>query len=313
VVCGIMDSDMFTKLAAAASALTADRWNPTALSLFVNALVRADMKDDNLSRDMALLHQLADMQCEMYAAQGSRAFSSPAIMAQLLSSLVAANVQHVRLFTCASVVVTEHFRLGSPEPQVGNLLLPTGEEGGRTKGRNDQRNRKPSKKQQQIRSSQRFVEQATGTDLALMAGALHDRGVLDAELAIEFVGKLKTTGLPSGNTIALAAAIRAFGPYASTAAERHSREAHEILTMTFSLLSPAALTSAKSVKRLLTAMHEASWKDGASVNKLVMAICAIKTMSQDDRLLLEQSLSDMDMPRHTGPALAHLGEVEISA
>ena len=125
VVCGIMDSDMFTKLAAAASALTADRWNPTALSLFVNALVRADMKDDNLSRDMALLHQLADMQCEMYAAQGSRAFSSPAIMAQLLSSLVAANVQHVRLFTCASVVVTEHFRLGSPEPQVGNLLLPT--------------------------------------------------------------------------------------------------------------------------------------------------------------------------------------------
>jgi len=62
----------------------------------------------------------------------------------------------------------------------------------------------------------------------------------------------------------------------------------------------ALQTTAKSVKRLLTAMHEASWKDGASVNKLVMAICAIKTMSQDDRLLLEQSLSDMDMPRHTG-------------
>jgi uncharacterized protein YoaH (UPF0181 family) len=42
--------------------------------------------------------------------------------------------------------------------------------------------------------------------------------------AIEFVGKLKTTGLPSGNTIALAAAIRAFGPYASTAAERRESD-----------------------------------------------------------------------------------------
>ena len=38
--------------------------------------------------------------------------------------------------------------------------------------------------------------------------------------AMEFVRKIKTTGLPSGNTIALAAAIRAFGPYASPAAER---------------------------------------------------------------------------------------------
>ena len=41
---------------------------------------------------------------------------------------------------------------------------------------------------------------------------------------MEFVRKLKTTGLPSGNTIALAAAIRAFGPYASSAAERRESE-----------------------------------------------------------------------------------------
>lgn len=122
VVCDAIDGDMFGKLATIASTLTVDRWNPTALSLFANALVRAGKKMDSL--DMPLLQQLADMQCEMYAAQGSRAFSSPGIMAQLLSSLVAANVQHTRLFKCASVVVAEHLRLGSPEPQSGNLLLP---------------------------------------------------------------------------------------------------------------------------------------------------------------------------------------------
>jgi hypothetical protein len=122
VVCGVIDADMFGKLAATASTLTVDRWNPTALSLFVNALVRAGKKMDSL--DTPLLQQLADMQCEMYAAQGSRAFSSPGIMAQLLSSLVAANVQHTRLFKCASLVVAEHLCLGSTEPQTGNLLLP---------------------------------------------------------------------------------------------------------------------------------------------------------------------------------------------
>jgi hypothetical protein len=37
--------------------------------------------------------------------------------------------------------------------------------------------------------------------------------------AIKCVRKLKTTGLPSGNTVALSAAIRALGPYASPSSE----------------------------------------------------------------------------------------------
>jgi hypothetical protein len=47
-------------------------------------------------------------------------------------------------------------------------------------------------------------------------------------------------------------------------------------------------------------MGEAGWKDGASVTKLAMAICAIKVLSQEEKQLLEQSLSSIDMPRHTG-------------
>jgi DNA recombination-dependent growth factor C len=39
------------------------------------------------------------------------------------------------------------------------------------------------------------------------------------------------------------------------------------------------------VKRLLTAMGEAGWKDGASVTKLAMAICAIKVLSQEEKKL----------------------------
>jgi hypothetical protein len=38
--------------------------------------------------------------------------------------------------------------------------------------------------------------------------------------AMECVRKLKTTGLPSGNTVVLSAAIRALGPYASPSAEQ---------------------------------------------------------------------------------------------
>lgn len=53
------------------------------------------------------------------------------------------------------------------------------------------------------------------------------------------------------------------------------------------------------MKQLLTAMGEAGWKDGASVTKLAMAICAIKVMSQEEKQLLEQSLAGIDMPRHT--------------
>ena len=50
---------------------------------------------------------------------------------------------------------------------------------------------------------------------------------------------------------------------------------------------------------MLTAMGEAGWKDGASVTKLAMAICAIKVMSQEEKQLLENSLAGIDMPRHT--------------
>ena len=50
---------------------------------------------------------------------------------------------------------------------------------------------------------------------------------------------------------------------------------------------------------MLAAMGEAGWKDGASVTKLAMAICAIKVMSQEEKQLLEKSLARIDMPRHT--------------
>jgi len=295
------DDDMFAQLALTSSTLTADSWNPTALSLFASALVKVGMSESE--GDKALLHQLAEMQCAMYASQGARAFSSPANLAQTLSALATAKVQHVRLFTCAAVVVAQHFRLCvGQQAQSGNLLMPQ-DMNSANKGGKKMANRQDAT----LLAAKRFMEQATGLDLALIAGALSDAGALQPDLASDMLGHIRRSGLPAGNTEALAAVIRAFGPAASIGA-KDSAEVHEFLSLSFSVLPSAALTSVEPIKRVLRAMEEAEWKDGASVTKLTQAICQLKSaqFKPNDRSELEGSMAGLNMPRHLSPAIAHL-------
>jgi len=298
----VHDHEMFAKLAQTSSTLTADRWNPTALSLFANALVNMGMTQSE--GDKALMHHLAEIQCQMYASQGSRAFSSPGNLAQTLSALVTANVDHVRLFTCAAVVVAEHIRLGVGQPpQSANLLMPQANNVPK-KGNN----KKTAKgKDGSVLAAKRFMEHATGTDLALIAAALSDAGALQPDLASDIMRQIQRAGLAAGNTEALAAVIRAFGPAASLDA-KGSVQVHEFLLLSFSVLPAAALTSVGAIRRLLAAMAEAQWKDGASVTKLTMAICQLRSQDfkRDDKSQLQESMAALNMPRHLSPAIAHL-------
>jgi len=305
----VHDDDMFRRLAAAASRLTADRWNPTAVSLFTNALVQAGMSE--LAEDRALLHQLAEVQCAMYAAQGAGVFSSPANVAKLLAAMAQARVQHVRLFTCASVVVGEHLRLEGQQQSSSNLLLPNATPGA------DKKKGPPAKKKgkadKQELAARRFMEQATGADLATIAGALHDAGALQDDLALALMRKVRQLKLVSGDTGALAAAIRAFGP-AAAADSAVAEEVQDFLGKSFSVLPTQSLQSAASATRLLASMREAGWADGAAAAKITVAICKMSAadlapLSGEERAALEEALAGLDMPRHLGPAIAHLKQL----
>jgi len=303
----VHDADMFQRLAAAASRITADRWNPTAVSLLTNALVQAGMSE--LAEDRALLHQLAEVQCDMYASQGPGVFSSPANVAKLLSALAQARVQHVRLFTCASVVVSEHLRLEGRQQSSSNLLLPSAAQGaGKNKGTAA---KKKGKADKQELAARRFMELATGADLVTIAGALHDAGTLPEDLALALMRKARQLKLVSGDTKALAAAIRAFAPAAEAAEAAVAKEVQDFLGKSFSVLPAQSLQSAASVTRLVAAMREAGWADGAAAAKITVAICKMSAqdLSGEERAALEEALAALDMPRHLAPAIAHLKQL----
>ena len=142
---GVQDEEMFRQLAKTASVLTAERWNPTAVALFTNALVQTGMTE--AAEDKALLHDLAEVQCAMYASQGAGVFSSSGNLAKLLSGMVQARVHHVRLFTAASVVVGQHLRLASRDKAGGsNILLPKGKVSAKNKDARYARQKEPCKR-----------------------------------------------------------------------------------------------------------------------------------------------------------------------
>ena len=291
VVCQVQEEAMFDVLAQVSSTLTSDRWNPTALALMSNALVQAGKTESQ--EDKGLLHQLAEMQCKLYSDNGERVFSSPANMANLLSAMSQARVQHVRLFTCASVVVAQHIRLSrKPRNKKSNLLMPQIDKS--EKADRSRRQKKPPVDKKQV-AALKFMETATGADLAIIAAALRDSGTLQPDLGVDLLQETRTRGLVPDNTHALAAAIRAFGPMASGGT---SSEAQELLSVTFSAMSAAALQSVTSIQRLLDAMLESEWKDGASVAKVCKAICELSTLTATEREKMEDSLTAINMPRH---------------
>ena len=297
---GVEDAEMFDKLADVSATLTADRWNPTAIALVVEAMVNVGKTETK--EDKALLHMLAEMQCTLYSQSGERVFSSPGNLAKLLSSLARAQVLHVRLFTCAAVVVAQHIKLSAQPETASNILMPQ-EAKTRAKGNK----KKKGGLDRKSLAAKKFMDQATGADLALLAAALQSAGTLTAssDLAGDLIEETRRRGLPPKNIPAIAAAITAFGPLAASNAK-----AQELLSVSLNLVPPAALSSAGPIGLILQAMLHAEWKDGATAARIVEAICRLdpREMSADDKGALHQSLVDLNMPRHLSPALAHLAD-----
>jgi hypothetical protein len=148
------------------------------------------------------------------------------------------------------------------------------------------------------------MDQATGADLALIAGALHDAGALQPDLALQLMRKVRQLKLVSGDTAALAAAIRAFGP-AEREAPGGPDDAQTFLSKSLSLLPARTLESPAAVQQLLEAMAQAGWKEGASATKLAVAVCKLpsESLSADVIEQLSRALAALEMPRHLRFAL----------